>query len=62
MNDRKCSKKSIFHFFDFLPLNTKNFISQRQIELQSSTIAHFSRLIKGFPHAFTCNPSCVDVS
>ena len=42
--------------------HTQNVISQRQIKLQSRSIAHFSRLLKYFPHAFTCNTSCVEVS
>ena len=36
-------------------------MSQRQNKLQSRSIAHFSRLSEYFPHAFTCNPSCVEV-
>ena len=42
--------------------HTQNVISQRQNKLQSCSIAHFSRLSEYFPHAFTCNTSCVKVS
>ena len=42
--------------------HTQNVISQRQIKLQSHSLAHFSRLSECFPHAFTCNFSCVKVS
>ena len=57
--------KRLLGFLNFLGTNeahTKIIISQRQVKLQSRIIAHFSRLFKHFPHAITCNPSCVEVS
>ena len=51
-----------FKFFSTYEAHTKIIISQRQIKLQSRILAHFSRLFKHFPHAITCNPSCVELS
>ena len=39
----------------------QNIISQRHVKVESRSIAHFSRLFQYFPHAFTCNTSCVKV-
>ena len=57
--------KRLLGFFDFFSTyeaHTKIIMSQRQVKLHSRIIAHFSRLFKHFPHAITCNPSCVEVS
>ena len=57
--------KRLLGFVDFYSTyeaHTKIIISQRQVKLQSRIIAHFSRPFKHFPHAITCNPSCVEVS
>ena len=35
-------------------------ISQRQIVVEQRSLAHFSRQLTYFPHAATCNTSCVD--
>ena len=54
-----------FHFLTFCltqQAHTKIIISQRQLKLQSRSIAQFSRLSEYFPRASTCNPSCVEVS
>ena len=51
-----------FGFFSTYEAHTKTIISQRQVKLQSRIIARFSHLFKHFPHAITCNPSCVEVS
>ena len=54
-----------FHLLNFFltqQAHTKIVISQRQVKLQSCSIAHFPCLLEYFPHAFTCNPSCVEVS
>ena len=52
-------KKSVRNTINLKPTFTQNIISQRQVKLQNFIIAHFSRLFKHFPHAFTCNTSCV---
>ena len=57
--------KRLLGFFDFFSTyeaDTKIIISQRQVKLQSRILAHFSRLFKHFPHAITCNHSCVELS
>ena len=53
-----------FHLLNFFltqQAHTKIVISQRQVKLQSRSIAHFSRLFEYFSHASTCNTSCVEV-
>ena len=40
----------------------QNNITQRQVKIKRRSKRDFSPWNKGFPHAFTCNPSCVDVS
>ena len=55
-------KKLVRNTMNLKATYTQNVISQRQVELQRFIIAHFSRLFEHFPHAFSCNTSCVEVS
>ena len=47
---------SLTPFFDHFQI----IISQRQFVLEQRSLAHYSRRLTYFPHAATCNTSCVD--
>ena len=47
---------SLTPFFDHF----QNIISQRQIVVEQRSLAYWSHQMTYFPHAATCNTSCVD--
>ena len=53
LNLKNTSQTPIFDHFQII-------ISQRQIVLEQRSLAHCSRQLTYFPHAATCNTSCVD--
>ena len=53
LNLKNTSLTPIFDHFQII-------ISQRQIAVEQRYLAHFSPRLTYFPHAATCNTSCVD--